>query len=577
MVREKRITTISAIRDESDREGMRVVIEIKRGENAQITLNQLYLTTPMQNVFGMNMVALDGNQPRCMGLMDILGAFLDHRRVVVRRRTLFELKKAIERGHVLEGLAVAICNMDRMITIIKSAANPQEAKSNLMAENWQLKDMDIITEASKLCRPLDLALNFGLQEDSSYFLSDIQAQAILDMRLHRLTGLEREKILAEYNEILEKIAYLNSILKSYVKLMEIIREEFVTIKEQFADERLTEINHDSVELHDLDMIPNEQVLVTVSSEGYVKSQPLDTFSAQRRGGRGKSSSKIKDTDFVRYIYTANRHDCLLLFSNMGRCYWLNVYELPLSSRTSKGKPLVNYVQLLEDEQITAILPVVNFDDQSDIVMVTEQGYVKKVDISAFSKPRSSGIIACDLAEDDQLVGVLRTDKHSDILLFSNGGKVIRFNEDEVRTMGRTARGVRGMKLAPEQKIISVLVANDETEILTVSENGYGKRTMLDDIRKTKRSGQGVLAMNSTDKTGPLVKAENVLESDDLVLITNSGTLVRTRVNEIRTAGRVTQGVKLINLGNNEFVIDVQRINDDLDDSDEEGDGEAASE
>tara|TARA_Y200000002_G_scaffold374379_2_gene375030 strand:- start:556 stop:3111 length:2556 start_codon:yes stop_codon:yes gene_type:complete len=570
LVKEKRVTTISAIRDESDRDGMRVVIEIKRGESAEITLNQLYIATPMQNVFGINMVALDGNQPRCMGLFEVLKAFLDHRRVVVRRRTLYELRKAIERGHILEGLAVAVSHMDRLISIIKSADNPGIAKENLIKEPWSIGDISILTDASKLCRPEGLEMDLGIREDGTYRLSPEQAQAILDMRLHRLTGLERDKILEEYKGILERIEYLNHILSSYEELMSIIRGEFDEIKTQFQDQRRTEILNESIELQDLDMIPNEQVLVTISSEGYIKSQLLDVYQAQRRGGKGKSSAKVKEEDYVRYMYLANRHDCLLSFTNKGRLYWLNVYEIALSSRQSKGKPLVNFLTMLPEEQVTTILPVSDFTDHSELVMVTAMGYVKKVDVSVFAKPRSSGIIACDLMEGDQLIGVFKVQSDEDVLLFSSAGKVIRFTHHEIRTMGRSARGVRGMRLSTGQSIISALVANSEATILTVSENGFGKRTELSDIRKTKRSGQGVTAMSLNDKTGLLIRAETVSCEDDLVLITDMGTLVRTRVSEIRTAGRVTQGVKLINLSAGEKVIDLQRIEDsDMGDNEDE--------
>jgi DNA gyrase subunit A len=559
LVREKKITTISAIRDESDREGMRIVIEIKRGESAEVTLNQLYTTTPMQSVFGINMVALDGNQPKCMGLFDILAAFLDHRRVVVRRRTLYELKKAIERGHILEGLAVAVSHLDPVIKMIRDANDPQEAKENLMAQKWEIKDLAILTEASKLCRPEFLSMDMGMTGDGYYIMSPEQAQAILDMRLHRLTGLERDKITEEYAEILKRIEYLNMVLGSYSELMRIIREECTEIKEQFTDKRQTEILKDSVELNDLDMIPNEQVLVTVSSEGYIKAQLLDVYQTQKRGGKGKSSTKIKDEDFMRYLHLANRHDCLLCFTNKGRLYWLNVYEISLGSRQSKGKPLVNFLSLLPEEVVSTILPVSDFEDQSQLLMVTALGYVKKVDVNVFSKPRSSGIIACDLMDGDQLVGVLQIQGKEDVLLFSSAGKVIRFEHEQIRVMGRSARGVRGMRLQEGQRIITALVANESASILTASENGYGKRTALEDIRKVNRSGQGVTAMSLNDKTGVLVKAENVTEEDDLVLITDQGTLVRTRVSEIRSAGRVTQGVKLINLSANEKLIDICRI------------------
>ncbi|MDA9832519.1 DNA gyrase subunit A [Gammaproteobacteria bacterium] len=559
LVRDKKITTISAIRDESDREGMRMVIEIKRGENAEVTLNQLYTSTPMQNVFGMNMVALDGNQPRCMGLFEILTAFLNHRRVVVRRRTLYELRKAIERGHILEGLAVAVSNLDPVITMIREANSSQEAKEALLAQKWPTQNLSILTEASKLCRPEGLPMNMGITADHFYCMSPEQAQAILDMRLHRLTGLERDKITAEYSELLKKIEYLNSVLGSYSELMRIIREECIEIKDQFTDQRQTEILENSIEMHDLDMIPNEQVLVTISSEGYIKSQPLDVYQAQKRGGKGKSSAKIKDADYVRYLHLANRHDCLLSFTNKGRLYWLNVYEISLSSRQSKGKPLVNHLQLMPDETVSAILPVSDFNDHCQLLMVTAFGYVKKVDVSVFSKPRSTGIIACDLIEGDHLVNVLQIKSDEDVLLFSSAGKVIRFNHDQIRVMGRSARGVKGMRLQEGQRIISALVANESASILTASENGYGKRTALNDIRKTNRSGQGVTAMSLNDKTGSLVKAENVTEEDDLVLITDQGTLVRTRISEIRSAGRVTQGVRLINLSSNEKLIDVCRI------------------
>lgn len=554
---------------------MRVVIELKRGEVAEVMLNNLYAHTQMQNVFGINMVALVDGQPRTLNLKEILEYFIKHRREVVTRRTLFELKKARSRAHVLEGLGVALVNIDAMIELIKQSSNPQEAKEALLARFWEpgLVNAMLKQVGGEACRPDDLPAIFGLSEEG-YRLSVVQAQAILDLRLHRLTALEQDKIMQEYEQLLETIKELLNILASPERLMEIIRDELLDMKAQFGDIRRTEITASQEDLTLEDLITEEDVVVTLSNLGYVKYQPVSAYQAQRRGGKGKSATHVKEEDFVERLTVANTHDTLLCFSNHGKLYWIKTYQLPLASRISRGKPIVNVLPLAENEVITALLPVREYQEGFYIFMVTKQGTVKKVPLSAFSRPRSNGIIAVDLDEEDRLVGVDITHGDKDIMLFSDAGKVIRFNENLVRPMGRTARGVRGMRLSEEQSIISMVVVHPEGTILTATEYGYGKRTEVSEYRITGRGGQGVISIQVSERNGKVVRALQVDETDEAMLITDQGTLVRFRVNELSVIGRNTQGVRLINVTPGEHVVGMQRIvdiGDALEDSPEESD------
>ncbi|MFO7592834.1 MAG: DNA gyrase subunit A [Pseudomonadota bacterium] len=573
LVKEKKIEGISELRDESDKEGMRMVIELKRGEVPEVVLNNLYKQTQMQSVFGINMVALAGGQPKLLNLKQMLEAFIRHRREVVTRRTVFELRKARERAHVLEGLAVALANIDPIIELIKAAPNPAEAKAGLLAKTWEAGVVtDMLSRAgAEASRPDGLTKEFGLVE-GQYRLSEAQAQAILELRLHRLTGLEQDKIINEYKELLDIIADLLEILGSHERLMQVIREELETIREQYGDERRTEIITTKLDLTLEDLISEEDVVVTLSHEGYAKAQPLTDYRAQKRGGRGKSATATKDEDFIDKMFVANTHDTILCFSSRGRVYWLKVYELPQAGRASRGKPIVNLLPLEGDERINAILPVREFEEGQYVFMATANGTVKKTPLVDFSRPRASGIIAVDLVEGDCLVGVALTDGQRDIMLFSSAGKVIRFKEENVRSMGRVSRGVRGIRLGEEQKVISLIVA-DEGHVLTATENGYGKRTPIDDYPVYGRGGQGVIAIQSSERNGPVVGAVLVSEDDEIMLITNGGTLVRTRVAEVSSMGRNTQGVRLINLTKGEKLIGMERIAET--DEDEELDaGEA---
>ena len=559
LVKEKKIEGISELRDESDKDGMRMVIELKRGEMPEVLLNNLYKQTQMQSVFGINMVALLDGQPKLLNLKQMLEAFIRHRREVVTRRTVFELRKARERAHVLEGLAVALANIDPIIELIKAAPNPAEAKAGLLAKTWAPGVVvDMLERAgAEASRPDGLAKEFGLV-DGQYRLSEAQAQAILELRLHRLTGLEQDKIINEYRELLETIADLLDILGSHERLMQVIREELEAIREQYGDERRTEILTTKLDLTLEDLISEEDVVVTLSHEGYAKAQPLTDYRAQKRGGRGKSATATKDEDFIDKMFVANTHDTILCFSSRGRVYWLKVYELPQAGRASRGKPIVNLLPLEDDERINAILPVREFTEGQYVFMATANGTVKKTPLVDYSRPRASGIIAVDLVEGDQLVGVALTDGQRDIMLFSSAGKVIRFKEENVRSMGRVSRGVRGIRLGEGQKVISLIVA-DEGAVLTATENGFGKRTLIDDYPVYGRGGQGVIAIQSSERNGPVVGAVLVTDDDEIMLITNGGTLVRTRVAEVSTMGRNTQGVKLINLTKGEKLIGMERI------------------
>ncbi len=571
LVREKKIDGISDLRDESDKSGMRMVIELKRGEVPEVVLNNLYKQTQMQDTFGMNMVALVDNQPRLLNLKQMLDAFLRHRREVVTRRTVFELRKARERGHILEGLAVALSNVDEVIALIKAAATPSAAKLGLMERVWRspLVEEMLARTAADASRPDGLGAEFGLAEQG-YRLSDAQAQAILELRLQRLTGLEQDKIVSEYREVMEKIVDLLDILAKPVRITEIIVTELTAIKAQFGDKRRSEIVVHAQDLSMEDLITPQDMVVTLTHGGYIKSQPLEDYSAQKRGGRGKQATATKEDDFIEKLFIANTHDYILCFSNRGQVYWIKVYEVPQGSRGARGKPIVNMLQLEEGEKINAILPVKEFDDDHFIFMATASGIVKKTPLSDFSRPMRRGIIAINLDEDDYLVGVDITDGKHDVMLFSNGGKAVRFEEEDVRPTGRVSRGVIGMRLAEGQKVISLLVAENETQsVLTATENGYGKRTSIVEYTRHGRGTQGMIAIQTSERNGNVVAATLVEESDEIMLITTGGVLIRTRVREIREMGRATQGVTLINLDKGEKLIGLERVVEADSDAEEE--------
>ncbi len=540
LIKEQKLEGITALRDESDKDGMRVVIEVRRNDNAEVLLNNLFTLTSMQNVFGINLVALDQGQPRLFTLKRLIQAFITHRREVVTRRTIYDLRKARERAHILEGLAVALTNIDEMIQLIKTSASPQQAKERLLAHDWQPS-------------------GFIQHTEPTYRLSDIQAQAILDLRLHRLTGLEQDKILTEYQELQVLIKNLLEILESPSRLMTVIREELVEIQAEFGDKRRTEILSSQQDLVTEDLIPEEDVVVTLSQQGYVKYQPLDVYQAQRRGGRGKSAAQVKEEDAVDQLLVASTHDTILCFSSTGKLYWLKVYQLPQAGRASRGRPIINLLPLAENEKINTLLPVREFDAEHFVVMATSTGTIKKTALSEFSRPRASGIIAVDLYDDDKLVQAAITKGNDDILLFTNAGKVIRFNESQLRAMGRSARGVRGIRLAAHQRVISLVIAQEGGAILTATRNGYGKRTPVADYPTHGRGGQGVISIQVTERNGEVVDALQVLEQDDIMLISDQGTLVRTRVDEISVIGRNTQGVRLIQLGAQEHLVGISRI------------------
>ncbi len=559
LVKEGKLEGISGLRDESDKDGMRMVIELRRGEMPEVVLNNLYKQTQFQTVFGINMVALLDGRPRCMNLHEIIEAFINHRREIVTRRTIYLLRKARERTHILEGLAVALANIDDMIELIKTSSNPAEAKEGLLARTWETGLVAaLLAEAdSARSRPDDLPLEFGIV-NGSYRLSEVQAQAILDLRLHRLTGLEQEKIVNEYKQLLEQIDEYLAILGSDTRLMEIIREELVAIKDQYSDNRRTEIIQTQLDLSEADLITEEDMVVTMSHEGYVKSQPLSDYKAQRRGGRGKSATATKELDYVDKLIVANTHDTILCFSSSGKVYWLKVYQLPVASRAARGKPFVNLLPLEEGEKINAILPIREFTENKFIFMATSAGTVKKTPLNEFERQRTSGKIAIDLREGDTLVGVAVTDGQQNVLLFGSTGKAVCFNETDVRSMGRTASGVRGMRLQEGQKVISLIIATEGT-VLNITENGYGKRTKLEEFTCHKRGGQGLIAIQTSARNGAVVGAVLVNDHDEIMLITDGGTLVRTRVDGISVVGRNTQGVTIIRLDKKEKVIGVDRI------------------
>lgn len=568
MVKDGKLEGISALRDESDKDGMRMYIELRRGEVPAVILNNLYQHTQLQTVFGINMVAIIDGRPKCLSIKEILVAFIDHRREIVTRRTIYNLRKARERAHVLEGLAVALANIDEMITLIKAAKNPAEAKQGLLDQLWDAGLVTTLLERADTSRsrPDGLAPEFGIIDGKSYRLSAEQAQAILNLQLHRLTGLEQEKIVDEYKQLLEQIDDYLDILGSDERLMSVIRGELEAIKEQFADARRTEIIQDHLDLSAEDLITEEDVVVTVSHEGYVKSQSLDVYKAQRRGGRGKSATTTKDSDFVDKLIVANTHDTILCFSSRGKVYWMKVYQLPTASRIGRGKPFINLFPLEKGEQINAILPVREYSENQFIFMATSAGTVKKTPLKEFERQRANGKIAIDLRANDQLVGVAVTDGQQNVLLFSSSGKAVCFNETQVRSMGRTATGVRGIRLKEGQQVISLIIATEGT-VLNITENGFGKRTLLSEFPQHKRGGQGVIAIQTSERNGAVIGAVLVADDDEIMLITDGGTLVRTRINEISVVGRNTQGVTVIKLGKKEKVVGVDRIAGMLDDDD----------
>ncbi|CAG0942910.1 partial DNA gyrase subunit A, partial [Candidatus Brocadiaceae bacterium] len=559
LVKEGKLEGISGLRDESDKDGMRAVIELKRGEVADVVLNNLYKQTQFETSFGFNMVALLNGRPHCMSLPEILHAFINHRREIVTRRTVYLLRKARERAHILEGLAVAMANINEMIELIKNSVNPAEAKAALLARIWaagivaQLLDR---ADADR-SRPDDLAAEFGMA-NGQYRLSENQAQAILELRLHRLTGLEQDKIISEYQQLLAQIDEYLAILGDDGRLMQVIKEELIAIKEQYADARLTEIIQTHSDLSEEDLISEEDRIVTLSHEGYVKAQPLDDYKAQRRGGRGKSATATKEEDYISKLIVANTHDTILCFSSLGRVYGLKVYQLPVASRASRGKPFVNLLPLEQGEKINAMLPVREFSEDKYIFMATSEGTVKKTPLTEFENLRANGKVAIGLRDEDRLVGVAITDGKQNIMLFSSDGKAIRFNEDDVRSVGRTAAGVRGMSLNDGEKVISLIIAS-EGDVLNVTENGFGKRTEVEKFRLQARGGQGVIAIQTSERNGEVVGAVLVNDNDEIMLITDGGTLVRTRVDGISVVGRNAQGVTLIRPDDNEKVIGVDKI------------------
>ena len=579
LVNDKKIEGISDIRDESDKSGMRIVIELKRGEVGEVILNNLYKQTQLQDTFGMNMVALVDGQPRLLNLKQALECFLSHRREVVTRRTVFELRKARERGHILEGLAVALSNVDEIIALIKAAPTPADAKVGLMGRTWRSPVVEemLARAASDASRPDGLLPEFGLSAQG-YRLSDTQAQAILELRLQRLTGLEQDKIVGEYKEVMDKIVDLLDILAKPERITAIIVDELTAIREQFGDERRSEIVLHTQELGIEDLITPTDMVVTLSHGGYIKAQPLADYRAQKRGGRGKQAAAIKDEDFIDHLFVANTHDYILCFSNRGRCYWLKVYEAPQGSRASRGKPIVNLFPLEEGEKINAVLPVKEFVDDKFIFMATRDGTVKKTPLSDFSNPRKAGIIAVDLLDDDYLIGVELTTGQSDIVLVSDAGKAVWFDEEDVRPMGRGARGVRGMKLQEGQTVISLLVAeSDQQTVLVATENGFGKRTVLADFRHSGRGTQGVKAIADSERNGVVIAAKLVDDNDEVMLITTGGVLIRTRVSEIRGMGRATQGVTLISLDEGEKLAGLEKVAESVVENDSEGEAPIAVE
>ena len=559
LVKEKKIEGISELRDESTKD-IRIVIELKRGEIGEVILNNLYAQTQMESVFGINIVALVDGQPKTLNLKQLLEYFVRHRREVVTRRTIYLLRKARERGHILEGLAVAIANIDEVIALIKNSASPAEAKTALLDKGWAAENvMQFLERAGDdACRPEDLGPEFGLK-DKQYFLSPAQAQAILELRLHRLTGMEHDKLLAEYQEKLERIAEFLEILGNPERLMQVIRDELVEIESNYGDERRTDIQTSKRDLTIEDLITEEDRVVTISHGGYAKTQPLADYQAQRRGGMGKAATSVKDEDFVEHLLIASTHDTILCFTNMGKVYWLKVFQIPLAGRQSRGRPMINLLPLDEGERITSILPVREYDDDHFIFMATANGTVKKTPLTQFARPRTSGLRAIDLEDDNHLVGTAVTDGECDVMLFSSEGKAVRFNENDVRSMGRTSRGVRGIRLADDHEVISMVIPAENGKVLTVSENGYGKRTNVSEYATKGRAGKGMIAMQTSERNGKVVGAVQVFDGDEIMLISDQGTLVRTRVDEVSVSGRNTQGVRVIKVKDGEHLMGVERI------------------
>ncbi|MFS1539009.1 MAG: DNA topoisomerase (ATP-hydrolyzing) subunit A [Candidatus Phlomobacter fragariae] len=570
LVKDKRVEGISALRDESDKDGMRIVIEVKRDAVAEVVLNNLYSLSQLQVSFGINMLSLCDGQPRLLNLKEILEAFVRHRREVVIRRTIFELRKARERVHILEALAVALANIDPIIELIRQASTPHEAKLALIVRSWQLGNVSamLARAGDNAARPEWLESQYGVR-DGQYYLTEQQAQAILDLRLQKLTSLEHDKILDEYSELLKQIAALLYILTRPERLMEVIREELEAVKEQYRDVRRTEITENSSDINIEDLITQEDVVVTLSHQGYVKYQPLSDYEAQRRGGKGKSAARIKEEDFIERLLVANTHDTILCFSSRGRLYWMKVYQLPESSRGARGRPIVNLLPLEKNERITAILPVREFDNGHYVFMATASGTVKKTSLKDFSRPRSAGIIAVNLNEGDELIGVDLTAGKNEVMLFSAGGKVVRFAENTVRPMGRTATGVRGIKLQAGDKVVSLIRPRGEGDILTVTENGYGKRTEQSEYPIKSRATQGVISIKVSERNGNVVGAIQVEKTDQIMMITDAGTLVRTRVAEVSIVGRNTQGVTLIRTAEDEKVVGLQRVVEPEEENDKE--------
>lgn len=560
LVKEKKIEGISELRDESDKDGLRIVIEMKRGESGEVVLNNLYAQTQMETVFGINIVALAQGQPKTLNLKELLEHFLKHRREVVTRRTLYLLKKARERAHVLEGLTIAISNIDPVIELIRKSPTPADAKVALTSTGWNPDAVVGMLErtGADASRPEGLSEEFGMR-NKEYFLSPEQAQAILDLRLHRLTGLEHNKLIEEYKQKLDEIDEYLGILGDSDKMVAVIREELELIRDNFGDERRTEIVESRMDLTNEDLIPEEDRVVTLSHGGYAKTQPLADYRAQRRGGTGRSATAVKEEDFVEHLLIANTHDTILCFSDMGKVYWLKVYQIPVASRQSRGRPMVNLLPLEEDESITSILPVSDYSDDRFILMATAMGTIKKTVLSAYSRQRSSGLKAVELDEGDHLIGTAITDGDSDVMLFADSGKAIRFSEKDIRTTGRVSRGVRGIRIKDDQSVISLIVPEADSRVLTVTENGYGKQTQVSEFSTQGRGGQGVIAMQTSERNGSLVGALEVTDGDEVMLISDGGTVVRTATDEISTLGRNTQGVRVIRLKKEEKLIAAERI------------------
>ncbi|MFT5481436.1 MAG: DNA gyrase subunit A [Halieaceae bacterium] len=560
LVKEKKIEGITELRDESDKDGLRVVIELRRGEMGEVVLNNLYAQTQLQNVFGINIVALEDGQPKVLNLKQLLEAFIRHRREVVTRRTVYLLRKARERGHILEGLAIALANIDPIIALIKASPSPAEARLQLIAKPWPPGDVTVMLERAgdTACRPDGLELQYGMH-DGEYHLSPAQAQAILELRLHRLTGLEHEKLISEYADKLEEIAEYLEILNDSVKLLNVIREELAQVVNDYGDERRTEIIDSLADLTAEDLITEEDRVVTISHGGYAKTQPLTDYQAQRRGGMGKSATAVKDEDFIEHLMIASTHDTILCFTNVGKVYWLKVFHIPLAGRGARGRPMVNLLPLDEGERVTSILPVAEYTEGHYIFMATADGVVKKTALTDFARQRSVGLRAVELNEGDVLVGTAITTGDCDVMLFSSSGKAARFSEKDVRAMGRTARGVRGIKLPGDHRCISMIIPEEGGRVLTVSANGYGKRTEMDDFPTKGRGNMGVIAIKTSERNGNLVGAVQVFEGDELMLISDQGTLVRTRTDEVSVLSRNTQGVRVIKLKSGEGLVGVERV------------------